>query len=96
MGYNYKAKNLCVVWDFFRQEYRVFGAEQVRIRKLFNLTNEEEKEKFYEWFYDHLINMTDQQKFDFIEERKENRAKLGEQVMNGYSNNGQGGLQNNA
>jgi hypothetical protein len=37
-----------------------------------------------------------QQKFDFIEERKENRAKLGEQVMNGYSNNGQGGLQNNA
>jgi len=66
MGYNYKAKNLCVVWDFFRQEYRVFGAEQVRIRKLFNLTDEKEKEKFYEWFYDNLINMTDQQKFDFM------------------------------
>lgn len=66
MGYNYKAKNLCVVWDFFRQEYRVFGAEQVHIRKLFDLTNEEEKEKFYEWFYDYIINMTEQQKLDFM------------------------------
>jgi hypothetical protein len=47
MGYNYKAKNLCVVWDFFRQEYRVFGAEQVRIRKVFDLTNEEEKDFGY-------------------------------------------------
>lgn len=66
MGYNYKAKNLCVVWDFFRQEYRVFGAEQVRIRKLFDLSKEEEKEKFYEWFYDYIINMSEQQKFDFM------------------------------
>jgi hypothetical protein len=62
MGYDYKAKNLCVVWDFFRQEYRVFGAEQVRIRKLFNLTNEDEKKKFYDWFYEYIINMTDQEK----------------------------------
>lgn len=66
MGYDYKAKNLCVVWDFFRQEYRVFGAEQVRIRKLFDLTKEEEKEKFYEWFYEYIINMSDQQKNDFM------------------------------
>ena len=66
MGYNYKAKNLCVVWDFFRQEYRVFGAEQVRIRKLFDLTKEEEKEEFYEWFYEYIINMSDQQKNDFM------------------------------
>jgi hypothetical protein len=61
MGYDYKAKNLCVVWDFFRQEYRVFGAEQVRIRKLFILTNEDEKKKFYDWFYEYIINMTDQE-----------------------------------
>ena len=66
MGYNYRAKNLCVVWDFFRQEYRVFGAEQVNIRQLFDLTKEEEKEKFYEWFYDYIINMTEQQKLDFM------------------------------
>jgi hypothetical protein len=66
MGYNYKAKNLCVVWDFFRQEYRVFGAEQVQIRKVFDLTNEEEKDKFYEWFYDYIINMSEQQKLDFM------------------------------
>lgn len=66
MGYNYKAKNLCVVWDFFRQEYRVFGAEQVRLRQLFDLTKEEEKEKFYEWFYDYIINMTEEAKQDFM------------------------------
>jgi hypothetical protein len=66
MGYDYKSKNLCVVWDFFRQEYRVFGAEQVKIRKLFDLTNEEEKEKFYEWFYEYIINMSSEQKEDFM------------------------------
>jgi len=66
MGYNYRAKNLCVVWDFFRQEYRVFGAEQVSIRKVFDLKNEEEKEKFYDWFYDYIINMSEQQKLDFM------------------------------
>jgi len=66
MGYDYKAKNLCVVWDFFRQEYRVFGAENVQIRTVFDLTNEEEKDKFYEWFYEYIINMTDQQKNKFM------------------------------
>lgn len=66
MGYNYKAKNLCVVWDFFRQEYRVFGAEQVSIRKVFDLTNQEEKQVFYDWFYEYIINMSEQQKSDFM------------------------------
>ena len=40
--------------------------------------------------------IVDYPQMQYVEERKENRAKLGEQVMNGYSNNGQGGLQNNA
>ena len=66
MGYDYKSKNLCVVWDFFRQEYRVFGAEQVSIRKLFDLTNPEEENVFYDWFYDHIINMSEQRKLDFM------------------------------
>jgi len=66
MGYNYKAKNLCVVWDFFRQEYRVFGAEQVSIRKVFDLTNQEEKQVFYDWFYDYIINMSEQEKDKYM------------------------------
>lgn len=66
MGYDYKSKNLCVVWDFFRQEYRVFGAEQVQIRKVYDLTNEEDTERFYDWFYNYIINMSEQQKLDFM------------------------------
>jgi hypothetical protein len=66
MGYNYKAKNLCVVWDFFRQEYRVFGAEEVNIRQLFDLTIPEEEEAFYTWFNDYIITMSAQQKLDFM------------------------------
>lgn len=66
MGYNYKSKNLCVIWDFFRQEYRVFGAEQVHIRQLFDLTMPEEEEKFHEWFNEFIINMSPQLKLDFM------------------------------
>lgn len=66
MGYNYKAKNLCVVWDFFRQEYRVFGAENVNIRQLFDLSDPEQEKLFYDWFYEYIINMTEQQKLDFM------------------------------
>lgn len=66
MGYNYKAKNLCVVWDFFRQEYRVFGAEQVSIRKLFDLNDSDQEQSFYEWFKEFILNMTEDQKEDFM------------------------------
>ena len=66
MGYNYKAKNLCVVWDFFRQEYRVFGAEQVSIRKLFDLNDPDQEQLFFDWFRDFIINMTEDQKLDFM------------------------------
>jgi hypothetical protein len=66
MGYNYKAKNLCVIWDFFRQEYRVFGAEQVSIRKLFDLNDPEQEQSFYEWFKDFILNMTEDEKEDFM------------------------------
>lgn len=66
MGYNYKSKNLCVVWDFFRQEYRVFGAEQVSIRKLFDLNDPEQEQLFFDWFKDYIINMTEDQKLDFM------------------------------
>lgn len=66
MGYNYKQKNLCVVWDFFRQEYRVFGAENVNVRQLFDLNDPEQEKLFYDWFYEFIINMTEQQKLDFM------------------------------
>lgn len=66
MGYDYRAYNLCVVWDMFRQEYRVFGAEQVEIRKQFPLSTPEEQEEFMQYFYDYIIGMTNQQKIDFM------------------------------
>jgi hypothetical protein len=66
MGYDYKSKNLCVVWDFFRQEYRVFGAEQVKIRQLFDLSDPDKMQEFYDWFYEYIINMSNDQKNDFM------------------------------
>lgn len=66
MGYDYKKYNLCVVWDMFRQEYRVFGAEQVNIRQQFPLTTPEEQETFMNYFYDYIINMSNKQKLDFM------------------------------
>lgn len=66
MGYDYKKYNLCVVWDMFRQEYRVFGAEQVQIRKQFDLSTPEAQTEFEQYFYDYIINMSQQDKLDFI------------------------------
>lgn len=66
MGYNYKAYNLCVIFDIFRQEYRVFGAEQVNIHKTWPLGTEEEIEEFKSYFYEYIINMSNAQKLKFM------------------------------
>ena len=76
MGYDYKSKNLCVVWDFFRQEYRVFGAEQVRIRQMFELSSPEKFQEFYDWLYEYIINMTEDQKNDFMGYEGESYAMM--------------------
>lgn len=66
MGYDYKSKNLCVIFDLFRQEYRVFGAEQVNIHKKWPLTTEEEIEEFKSYFYEYILNMSNSQKLKFM------------------------------
>lgn len=66
MGYDYKKYNLCCGYDFFRQEYRVFGAEQVNIHKQWPLTNEEEIAAFQQHFYDYFINMSEDAKLTFM------------------------------
>jgi hypothetical protein len=66
MGYPYKEYNLCVVWDIFRQEYRVFGAEQVDISKQWDVTTDEGREEFQQYFYEYIINMSEQDKLDFM------------------------------
>jgi len=66
MGYDYKSKNLCVVWDMFRQEYRVFGAEQVTVTKAHNVTTPEDIIKFEDYFYQNIINMSESAKLDFM------------------------------
>lgn len=66
MGYDYKQYGLCVVWDMFRQEYRVFGAEQVSIRKQFPLTTPEDQQAFMDYFYEFIIGMSNQDKLDFM------------------------------
>jgi hypothetical protein len=66
MGYDYRSKNLCVIFDIFRQEYRVFGAEQVNIHKTWPLGTEEEVEEFKAYFYEFIINMSNAQKIKFM------------------------------
>jgi len=66
MGYNYKAKGLCVVWDILRQDYRVFGSEQVVIKQQWDLDTEEDQEIFKQYFYDNIIHMSNQAKIDFM------------------------------
>jgi len=66
MGYDYKHKNLCVIWDIFRQEYRVFGAEQCNVKKTWDVTTPEGIEEFKTYFYDNIINMSNDDKLEFM------------------------------
>lgn len=66
MGYPYKLYNLCVVWDIFRQEYRVFGAEQVTIKQNWDVTTPEGIDNFKQYFYDNIINMSEDDKLKFM------------------------------
>jgi hypothetical protein len=66
MGYPYKNYNLCVVWDIFRQEYRVFGAEQVSITRQWDVTTEEGVEEFQDYMFNDIVNMRNQAKLDFM------------------------------
>lgn len=66
MGYDYRSKNLCVVWDIFRQSYRVFGAEQVQIRKQWDVSTPEGIEAFKEYFYTYIYTLSEQDKLDFM------------------------------
>lgn len=66
MGYNYKQYNLCVVWDMFRQDYRVFGAEQVTIKQIWDVSTPEGIEGFKEYFYEYIIGMSQDDKLKFM------------------------------
>jgi len=66
MGYDYKSKNLCVIWDIFRISYRVFPAEQVSIRKQWDVSTPEGIEAFKEYFYEHIYTLSEQDKLDFM------------------------------
>ena len=66
MGYDYKSKGLCVVYDMLRQDYRVFGSEQVSIRQQWPLTTDEEIAAFEQYFMDKIMKMSDQEKLDFM------------------------------
>ena len=66
MGYDYRSKGLCVVWDIFRQDFRVFGSEQVTIKKAWDLDTEENVEEFSQYFYDYIIDMSNDNKLKFM------------------------------
>lgn len=66
MGYDYRSKGLCVTWDLFRQEYRVFGAEQVNMRNQWPLSTESEVDEFQKYFYESIHGMSNDDKLKFM------------------------------
>jgi hypothetical protein len=66
MGYDYKSKGLCVAWDLFRQEYRVFGAEQVVIKQQWDLKTDEQITEFENYMYQYILTMSNEDKIDFM------------------------------
>jgi len=66
MSYDYKAKGLCVVWDIFRREYRVFGAEQVDITRRYDLNTPEDQAFFEQYMYDKILTMTTDEQNAFM------------------------------
>ena len=54
------------MWDIFRHGYRVFGAEQVDIRKQWDVSTPEGVESFKDYFYESIINMSEQEKMDWM------------------------------
>jgi len=66
MGYDYKSKGLCVVWDIFRQEYRVFGSEMITWHRKWPVSTPEEREAFQKYFYDYIINLSQEKRLAFM------------------------------
>lgn len=66
MSYDYKSKGLCVAWDIFRQDFRVFGSEQISWHRKWPLTTEEEIEEFKQYFYDYIINLSQDNRLKFM------------------------------
>ena len=66
MGYDYKSKNLCVAWDIFRQEYRVFGAESAVVKSNMDVTTDKGRREFWQYFELYIKNMTNDQKLKFM------------------------------
>lgn len=66
MGYDHRKYNLVVGWDIFRQEYRVFGVENSRISKYFDVTSEESRAAFWVYFRDYIMTLSPQQKLIYM------------------------------
>lgn len=66
MGYDYKSKNLCVAWDIFRQEYRVFGAEHAVVKSSMDVTTDKGRREFWLYFSQYVAQMTNDQKLKFM------------------------------
>ena len=50
----------------FRQEYRVFGAEQVTVKQIWDVSTPEGIDSFKEYFYEYIINMSQDNKLKFM------------------------------
>ena len=61
-------KNLVVTWDIMMQDYRQIPLEGVHVKQLHPVGNEQEIEKFWEFFRDVLSKMSAEEKISFMKE----------------------------
>ena len=58
--------NLVNTWDIFWQDYRNISCDAVDVVTMIPLTNEEEADKFWNYFNLYLESMSPQQKMNFM------------------------------
>ncbi len=66
MGYDHRQYNLVVGWDLFRQEYRVFGVENSNIRKFYDVSDDENRAKFWLFFRSYIMNLSNREKLVYM------------------------------
>lgn len=66
MGYDYKSYNLVVAWDIFRQEYRVFGVENSVIINYYDVSSDEKRLAFWQFFRDYIMKLSNEEKLIYM------------------------------
>lgn len=66
MGYDPRDYNLVVSWDLFRQEYRCFGVENSNIVNFYDVSSDEKRIEFWQFFRDYIMKLSNDEKLIYM------------------------------